>query len=227
MRDAAATPVYRDYDSGSDRASKEQVAGAIALGAGGLLVAGAIVRWLTFGPSAHDEHSAVFVGPTGVVWRGKFCKRGIRRCGIPESLEASRSRWSSSARCSPRAPRARRRLPSSAAPRTTRARPRTARPACASRTRSAVSPTMRAANRGGATPTAPDPASRPRACSRRRPPNASRTSRSARAIAASSRRTGRCGAGATTGRASSATARSRRAPRRRSCACPPARTRPR
>ena len=228
MRDAAATPVYRDYDSGSDRASKEQVAGAIALGAGGLLVAGAIVRWLTFGPSAHDEHSAVFVGPTGVVWRGKFCKRGIRRCGIPESLEASRSRWSSSARCSPRAPRARRRLPSSAAPRTTRARPRTARPACASRDSFCSFPDNACSESGRRyADGAGIPASRPRACSRRRPPNASRTSRSARAIAASSRRTGRCGAGATTGRASSATARSRRAPRRRSCACPPARTRPR
>ena len=73
MRQAGATPVYRDYNSAADEASKKQFIGVATIAGGGLLLGGAVLRYLTMGPKAPPrERSALLVGPTSVSWLGTF-----------------------------------------------------------------------------------------------------------------------------------------------------------
>jgi hypothetical protein len=72
MNNAGQAAVYRDYDSRAGHASREQVTGAVMLSTGGLLVAGAALRYLTLGGGAREEPSALIVGPNSVAWYGRF-----------------------------------------------------------------------------------------------------------------------------------------------------------
>ncbi len=71
MKDAG-TSVYSDFDSKTDSASKEQIAGAVTLGGAGIVLVASAIRYLTLGHGSTEERSALAVAPNGAIWRGTF-----------------------------------------------------------------------------------------------------------------------------------------------------------
>ncbi|MGA2451127.1 MAG: hypothetical protein ABTD50_20905 [Polyangiaceae bacterium] len=72
MKDAGTSAVYRDFDSKTESASKEQVAGCVTLGGAGIVLIASVVRYLTLGHSSPEERSALVVAPNGVIWAGTY-----------------------------------------------------------------------------------------------------------------------------------------------------------
>ena len=60
---------YTDHTDSVDAGKKKQTLGAVALGAGGALLVGATVRFLTFDPGPNDRIS---VGLGGIAYRTQF-----------------------------------------------------------------------------------------------------------------------------------------------------------
>ena len=70
MKDAGTSTVYSDFDSKTESASKEQVAGAVTLGGAGIVLIVSVVRYLTLGPGSSEARSPLALAPNGVIWRG-------------------------------------------------------------------------------------------------------------------------------------------------------------
>lgn len=72
MNSAASTSAYRDYDSRAGHASKEQVAGVITLSGGGVVLAIAVIRYLTLGEGSRTEQAGFNLDSRGIRWSGSF-----------------------------------------------------------------------------------------------------------------------------------------------------------
>ena len=73
MAASSKSPTYKGYDSAVEDAEGKQTTGAIVLGAGGVLVGLAVVRYLTMDHGTPSEpKTGLVVGPGSVGWVGRF-----------------------------------------------------------------------------------------------------------------------------------------------------------
>jgi tetratricopeptide (TPR) repeat protein len=72
MKNSSSKPTQGAAQSAADSAHGKQVVGAIVLPAGGVLLAGAIWRWVSAGQSERQTNTGWMIGPSFVGYSGRF-----------------------------------------------------------------------------------------------------------------------------------------------------------